>query len=611
MNMNNFIVYLSLILIACTQLYAVEVKPDPDFHLYLLIGQSNMAGRGKVDTLSTPNNPRILMLTSENKWVVAKDPVHFDKPKVVGVGPGLAFAQKMLDFEKNEEVRIGLIPCAVGGTTINMWQPGKDAYNGQYYPYDDAIERLRVAMQLGVVKGIIWHQGEGDSSEEKAPVYIDKLQKLLMRFRDEIGDQETPFIAGELGYYRENYMFINKELKRLAGIVPLSAVATSEGLTHNGDGTHLNSESARTLGKRMAINMHELQYSKRKWSMIAPYMHPPKEYEYSFHGYRSPLHFYDGTVVKNKADWEKRRVEIRDRWMRMMGEWPPIIKNQQFKILDTARCEDFTRYRVGFNWTPYERTEGYLLIPNVPGIKPAVISVYYEPETAAGIGGKPFRDFTYQLVKRGFVALSIGTSETTADKTYSIYYPNRENAVIEPLSALAYAAANALEALAKLDEVNAEKIGIVGHSYGGKWAMFASCLYDRFAAAVWSDPGIVFDETKGSAVNYWEPWYLGYYPPPWENTWNKTGTNTKGLYPRLREEGYDLHELHALMAPRPFFVSGGSSDPIERWIPLNHTLAINKLLGYSHRVGMSNRPEHSPNAQSNEIVYSFFDYFLK
>lgn len=96
-----------------------ESKVDPNFHLYLLVGQSNMAGRGKIDSLSTPNNPRILMLSDDNKWIIAKDPLHFDKPKVVGVGPGLAFAQKMLSFQKNDNVKIGLIPCAVGGTTID------------------------------------------------------------------------------------------------------------------------------------------------------------------------------------------------------------------------------------------------------------------------------------------------------------------------------------------------------------------------------------------------------------------------------------------------------------------------------------------------------------
>ena len=142
--------------------------------------------------------------------------------------------------------------------------------------------------------------------------------------------------------------------------------------------------------------------------------------------------------------------------------------------------------------------------------------------------------------------------------------------------------------------------------------MFASCLFEKFACAVWSDPGIVFDESRPN-VNYWEPWYLGYYSPPWNNTWRKTGvvSEAKGLYPKLLAEGYDLHELHALMAPRPFLVSGGSEDTKERWIPLNHTIAVNRLLGFENRVAMTNRAEHSPDSVSNEQIYMFFDYFLK
>lgn len=85
----------------------------------------------------------------------------------------------------------------------------------------------------------------------------------------------------------------------------------------------------------------------------------------------------------------------------------------------------------------------------------------------------------------------------------------------------------------------------------------------------------------------------------------------KGLYPKLIKEGYDLHELHALMAPRPFLVSGGYSDQIERWIPLNWSIAVNRLLGYKNRVAMTNREKHSPNAESNEKAYLFFEYFLK
>ena len=77
------------------------------------------------------------------------------------------------------------------------------------------------------------------------------------------------------------------------------------------------------------------------------------------------------------------------------------------------------------------------------------------------------------------------------------------------------------------------------------------------------------------------------------------------------QAGDDLHELHALMAPRPFLVSGGSEDQPERWLALNHAVAVNQLLGVRDRVAMSNRPAHDPTPESNEQIYLFFEHFLQ
>jgi dienelactone hydrolase len=302
-------------------------------------------------------------------------------------------------------------------------------------------------------------------------------------------------------------------------------------------------------------------------------------------------------------------MEIYNNWHNMMGKWPASLKNPEMEVLSNEKRENFIQYRIRFSWTPVEKTEGYLLIPDKRGKKPAIITVYYEPETAIGLG-QPQRDFAYQLAKRGFVTLSLGTTQATEEKTYAIYYPNINEAKIQPLSMLAYAASNAWYLLAAHTEVDSTRIGIVGHSFGGKWAMFASCLFENFACAVWSDPGIVFDQMRPN-INYWEPWYLGYHPPPWRERGLITQDNpAKGLYPKLIENGYDLHELHALMAPRPFLVSGGAEDTPDRWMVLNHTIQINKILGYKNRVAMTNRTEHAPNAKSNEQIYQFFEYFL-
>ncbi len=363
---------------------------------------------------------------------------------------------------------------------------------------------------------------------------------------------------------------------------------------------HQNS-SAQTQGKQSV------------WQKIAPYFSVPDQFKDQYGLYRSPLKFYDGREVNNPADWKKRRVEILDRWKGLMGKWPALITDQRLEFLDSVRKDGYIQYHVRFSWVPLQKTNGYLLVPDGKGKKPAVITVYYEPETAAGLGRPdlPDRDFAYQLCKKGFVTLSLGTTESTNSKTYSIYYPGIQNASVQPLSMLAYAAANAWNVLAKVKDVDSKRIGIMGHSYGGKWAMFASCLYEKFACAVWSDPGVVFENSRES-INYWEPWYLGYHPQPWRKRGLITKENpAKGLYPKLVSEGYNLQELHALMAPRPFLVSGGSEDPANRWIPLNHAVAVNNLLGYKNRVAMTNRPEHTPNPESNEAAFSFLEYYLK
>jgi hypothetical protein len=286
-----------------------------------------------------------------------------------------------------------------------------------------------------------------------------------------------------------------------------------------------------------------------------------------------------------------------------MGPWPPLIARPNIGFLEQQRRESFTQHRVRVEVAPEGRTvDGYLLVPDGQGPFPGVVVVYYDAEAGVGLG-RELRDFGYQLAKRGFVALSIGTPECT-------YYPSRANAQLQPLSAMAYVAANCYNALAALPQVDAARVGIVGHSYGGKWAMFASCLYEKFACAVWSDGGVVFDEMRPN-VNYWEPWYLGYEPDKQERRGHTNIVPRTGAYKTLFEGGHDLHELHALMAPRPFLVSGGSEDRPERWKALNHAIAVNRFLGYENRVALTTRDGHTPTPESNEQVYAFFVHFLK
>ncbi len=342
------------------------------------------------------------------------------------------------------------------------------------------------------------------------------------------------------------------------------------------------------------------------WDLIAPSFEVPDRFARQFGPYRSPLLFPDGTPVRTAEDWGRRRQQLLAEWHDLMGAWPPVRTTAGIEVLSERRRETFTQRRVRLETAPGQRTEGWLLVPDGTGPFPAVFVPFYEPETSVGLKDSVERDLARQLTRAGFVTLSIGTPAGDA------WMPDRAGITAQPLSYYAYVAANAWTALAVLPEVDAARIGVVGHSYGGKWSMFAGALWDRFAAVATSDPGIVFDETR-SNVNYWEPWYLGFDPQAQRPTRGLPSPDNPrtGPYKRMIEGGRDLHELHALIAPRPFFVSGGSEDPPERWIALNHAVAVNRLLGFSNRVGMSNRATHDPTPESNAQLVAFFTHFLK
>lgn len=345
---------------------------------------------------------------------------------------------------------------------------------------------------------------------------------------------------------------------------------------------------------------------------LRPFFSPPAALAGDLGAYRSVLEFNDGSRVRTAEDWRRRREEILATWRELTGFWPPLIENPKVQYLDEMQRDDLTQHKVTVEIAPGGQTvAGYLLVPKGQGPFPAVLVVYYDAETGAGLG-KELRDFGYQLARRGFVALSIGTPAfASLNAPYKPLWDVPEGRPpLQPLSALAYVAANCHTALANRPDVDPYRIGIVGHSYGGKWAMFASCLYDKFACAAWSDPGIVFDEARPN-VNYWEPWYLGWDPNVQRQRGVISEANPRtGPYKRMVETGRDLHELHALMAPRPFLVSGGAEDPPKRWQALNHAVEVNRLLGHADRVAMTNRPTHNPTAESNAQIYAFFERFL-
>lgn len=241
---------------------AQKVKTDPNvkYDLYLLIGQSNMAGRGNIEAQDTITDPDVFMLNKAENWVPAKSPLHFDK-SFAGTGLGLTFGKIMANESKR---KVGLIPCAVGGTSISMWMPGAYDKITKTHPYDDAIRRTKVALKNGELRGILWHQGEGDSSKEKASRYEQRFDSLMLHLQNDLSldISSIPVVVGELGrFYCERNSGgkeINQVLARIARSHKNIDIASSKGLVHKGDSVHFDAASQRELGRRYAKKVIKL-----------------------------------------------------------------------------------------------------------------------------------------------------------------------------------------------------------------------------------------------------------------------------------------------------------------------------------------------------------------
>lgn len=331
---------------------------------------------------------------------------------------------------------------------------------------------------------------------------------------------------------------------------------------------------------------------------------PPVSLSTGNGSWRPLLRFEDGRPVTTPAAWVERRQELHSYWETTLGAWPSPKSEPTLEILRSERTNALTLHRVRVSAMADQSMEGWLLVPQGTGPFPAAFIPYYEPETSIG-RGQPLRDFALGLARRGFVTLSIGSPGGDARK------PELAGASCQPLFYLACVADRCAAVLAGLPYVDAARIGIVGHSYGGKWALFGGAFSERFAAVAVSDPGIVWDEERPN-VNYWEPWYLGKETGRERRPGVVTSDHPRtGAYRELVAAGRDLHEVLALVAPRPFLLSGGSEDPPDRWQALRQVQAVNGLLGVNHRVLMTSRAGHDPTEESNEQIYAFFTHFLR
>lgn len=242
--------------LACTHRGVPSGTAAPPLRLALvwLAGQSNMSGRGVPELLDTTPVPNVWALDSTGHWRPAREPLHWEKPKLVGTGPGFAFARAIA---RECHVAIGLVPTAVGGSAIRRWEPAAFDSATNTHPWDDAMSRIARARPDGRFVAILWHQGESDANPQQAPLYDGRLRDLIRRMRSAVGNPDAPFVMGGIGRwperpwnaYREKVDSVQRDVARTT---PRTAFVPSDGLRHRGDSLHFDAASQREFGERYA-----------------------------------------------------------------------------------------------------------------------------------------------------------------------------------------------------------------------------------------------------------------------------------------------------------------------------------------------------------------------
>lgn len=234
---------------------------EKEVYSFLLIGQSNMAGRGDFNEVEPIQNKQCLMLRM-GRWQTMSEPINPDR-KILegrthsGISLGASFANQLAE---TYGCKIGLIPCADGGTRLNQWMPGEILY-------DHAVMMTKLAQRTSRLAGILWHQGESDCNEQTlVDSYPERFLTMITSLRRDLGAEEVPVIIGELSTLIDPEHIgrgvripqMNENFHKIAKVLPKCAVVSSADLTLKADDLHFNSVSLREFGLRYAAEYEKL-----------------------------------------------------------------------------------------------------------------------------------------------------------------------------------------------------------------------------------------------------------------------------------------------------------------------------------------------------------------
>ena len=261
----------------------LSAAPDPNFHIYLLLGQSNMEGAAPIESQDLALYPRVQVLQDANcetstpygQWRAATPPLIRCGGKDFGLGPGDTFGKAMAEAAE-DNVTIGLVGGAYGGAKIEYFLKNCSSYDACQPPFGDisgapnngnsggylwVLELAKKAQEVGVIKGFIFHQGESNNGQSTWPTLVNEFVSDL---RKDLGliPEDVPFIAGELPY-TGCCSGHNKLIAQIPNMVVNGHIVTAEGgLTDKGDHLHWNSAAVREMGRRYAAKMQAVSHAR-------------------------------------------------------------------------------------------------------------------------------------------------------------------------------------------------------------------------------------------------------------------------------------------------------------------------------------------------------------
>ncbi len=218
-------------------------------HSILIIGQSNMAGRGFFDNNESIDNAEgSIKVLRNGRWIPMYHPVNPDR-KTSGTNLVESFARR---YHEDKGVEVGIIPCADGGTCLDQWAVGG-------LLFDHACYMAELASRTSTIAAVLWHQGESDCNAVRAPLYEEKLEKIFRALRDRLDLHDVPFIVGGLGDFLYDYFaperhkpmeIVNDALQNYAKTHAMTGFASAKGLGANPDNLHFSAPALHEFGLR-------------------------------------------------------------------------------------------------------------------------------------------------------------------------------------------------------------------------------------------------------------------------------------------------------------------------------------------------------------------------